>query len=306
MSWTSGFFNSVNNDRVYNADQISDIFKGVITDGVFYSVGNKLAVQPNSGLTIQIADGRGWFGGRWVNNEAECLLTLEAADVTLNRYCAVCVRTNLNDSAREAKPYLKYGEFATNPVKPTMERTDKVKEYCLAYIYIKAKATEITAADIEDTRANTELCGWVTGVIKQLDSTTLFAQFEQLFTDFMYESEEDFKAWFEDLEALLEGDVAANLAAAVASLQSKAPIKLTATFDGLGWDSQSDGTYIQTLNVPGVAADSDIVVKPRADYAERYKTMGICPIEQGDGFITFSSRNPDDINAVVEIIIINW
>ena len=50
MAWTSGFFNSVNGDRLYNADQMSHIFEGLITDGVYESVGNKLAVQPNSGL----------------------------------------------------------------------------------------------------------------------------------------------------------------------------------------------------------------------------------------------------------------
>ena len=58
MAWTSGFFNSVNGDRLYNADQMSRIFEGLITDGVYESVANKLAVQPNSGMTIQIATGR--------------------------------------------------------------------------------------------------------------------------------------------------------------------------------------------------------------------------------------------------------
>ena len=31
----TGFFNSINSDRGYNADDISDYFKGLITDGVF-------------------------------------------------------------------------------------------------------------------------------------------------------------------------------------------------------------------------------------------------------------------------------
>ena len=66
MAWTSGFFNSVNGDRLYNADQMSRLFEGLITDGVYASVGNKMAVQPNSGMTIQIATGRGWFGRHWV------------------------------------------------------------------------------------------------------------------------------------------------------------------------------------------------------------------------------------------------
>ena len=64
MAWKSGFFNSVNGDRLYNADDMSKIFDGLITDGVYESVDDKLAVQPNSGMTIQIATGRGWFNKR--------------------------------------------------------------------------------------------------------------------------------------------------------------------------------------------------------------------------------------------------
>ena len=181
--WTSGFFNSVNGDRLYNADQMSRIFEGLITNGVYASVGNKLAVQPNSGMTIQIATGRGWFGRHWVNNDSEYTLTVDESDVVLKRYVAVCIRVDDTDAVRDAVPYLKYGEFATNPVKPTMTRTETVKEYCLAYIYIKAGATAITASDIEDTRANESLCGWVTGLIEQLSSATLFEQFTAIFND---------------------------------------------------------------------------------------------------------------------------
>ena len=72
--WTSGFFNSVNGDRAYNAEQMSRIFEGLITDGVYESVGNKLAVQPNGGMAIQIATGRGWFNKHWVNNDSEYTL----------------------------------------------------------------------------------------------------------------------------------------------------------------------------------------------------------------------------------------
>lgn len=173
MSWTSGFFNSVNGDRRYNADQMGAIFEGLITDGIYKSVGNKLAVEPNNGMTIQINTGRGWFDGRWVNNASPYLHTLEASDVLLNRYCAVCVRVDLTEDNRKAEPYFKYSEFATTPIKPTMERTETVKEYCLAYIYINAGVSAITSANIEDTRDNSDLCGWVTGLTTQQQGSTL-------------------------------------------------------------------------------------------------------------------------------------
>lgn len=56
--WNSGFFNSINGDRLYDADQMSKIFEGLITDGVYESVGDKLAVQPSGAMTIQIGTGQ--------------------------------------------------------------------------------------------------------------------------------------------------------------------------------------------------------------------------------------------------------
>lgn len=213
MAWTYGFFNSVDGDRTYNAQQMSEMFDGLITEGVYESVGNKLAVQPNSGMTIQINTGRAFVGKHWVKNDSVYTHTLEASDVLLNRYCAVCIRADDNDSVRSAVPYFKYSEFATNPTKPTMIRNSKITERCLAYIYIKAKATKITAADIQDTRGNTNLCGWVTGLIDQVDTTTLFEQFEGAFEDFMDANEAE-------IAAVTTAKNAANTAATNATTQA--------------------------------------------------------------------------------------
>ena len=38
MSITSGFYNSYNGDRRYNAEQMSAIFDGIINDGVFSNI----------------------------------------------------------------------------------------------------------------------------------------------------------------------------------------------------------------------------------------------------------------------------
>lgn len=213
MAWTYGFFNSVDGDRTYNAQQMSEMFDGLITEGVFETVGNKLAVQPNDGMTIQINTGRGFVGKHWIKNDSIYTYTLEASDVLLNRYCAVCIRADDTDSVRNAVPYFKYSEFATNPVKPAMVRTEKITERCLAYIYIKAKAKTITAADIEDTRGDTNLCGWVTGLIDQVDTTTLWEQYKAEWDSFMDANEAE-------IQAVTEAKNAANTAASNAQTQA--------------------------------------------------------------------------------------
>ena len=175
-------------------------------------------------MSVQIATGRGWFNKHWVDNTTAHIMSLAAADVTLNRYCAVCIRVDTSDSVRTAEPYLKYSDFATTPVKPTMTRSEYINEYCLAYVYIKVGITEIKAADIEDTRANESLCGWVTGLIEQLSSATLFEQF----TDIFY-------TWLTGLQSKINENTETMLVAAL-------PTALAVTLTPDKWTA-ADGTY---------------------------------------------------------------
>lgn len=274
MAWTYGFYNSVNGDRVYNADQMSSIFEGLISDGVYESIGNKLAVQPNNGMTIQIATGRGWFGGRWVNNDTPHLLTLEASDVLLNRWVAVCVRSNNSDGVRATEPYLKYSSFATNPTKPTMERTDTVKEYCLAYIYIKAKATAITAMDITDTRQDKSLCGWVTGLVDQITPDTLYEQFTALFNE-----------WFSGIQDIIDENVETMLVNAL-------PTSVTVELPKSGW-TLTDGVYKQSTTVPNMNATKSVIVNSKD---------GVKAVEQSVNTLVFALTNRPDTDISVDII----
>lgn len=302
MAWTSGFFHSVDGDRAYSAEQLSNMVEGLISYGVFENVLNKLAVEPNNGMTIQINSGRGYFAGKWVNNDSPYLITLEDADVTLDRYAAIGVRVNLQDNVREAVPFVKYGTASDTPVKPNPGRVALVKEYILAYVLIKAGATSITAADIEDTRMNSTLCGWVTGLINQVDTKTLWTQWQAQFGDFMTGKESEFTTWFNSLQDYLDENVEANIVSDL-TLVKQMVKSSSGTFAGLGWDSQGDGSYIQTVSVTGVSASNHIMVTPKATYREIYNKMQCTPIEQGNGTITFKCWRPDDINLEFDVLI---
>ena len=58
MAFTYGFFNSLNGDRKYTAEQLSSIFDGLITDGVFDSIGDILATVPGSGMQVIVKSGK--------------------------------------------------------------------------------------------------------------------------------------------------------------------------------------------------------------------------------------------------------
>ena len=291
MAWTSGFFHSNNGDRLYTAEQLSDMFKGLITNGVYESIGNKLAVQPNNAMTIQINTGRGYFGGKWVNNDSPYLLTLAGSDVTLNRYAAVGIKVDNNTSARNATPFIKYSNFASTPVKPTPERSDKVEEFILAYVYIKAGASKITASDIEDTRFNTNLCGWVTGLITQLDTTTLFEQYDAIF-----------KEWFNSLDDYLDSNVETKLVNDVMTLKTQT-LKNNITLRAANWVDQSNGSFKQTVTVNGVNANSDLLIAPVNETA--YINANCKAVSQDLYSLTFSCDVVPSVDIPVEIIIFN-
>lgn len=184
MAITYGFFNSVNGDRLYNADDISNYFLKLISNGVFATPANAMQVQQNSGLTVSVSAGWGFINCKWLNNDSTYNLTLDAADIALNRIDRVVMRLNADNTLRNMELAIIKGTPAATPTAPTLTRvTGGVWELSLAQIYVAANATTITQANITDERPNTSVCGWVTGLIDQIDATNLFAQYNEAFNE---------------------------------------------------------------------------------------------------------------------------
>jgi len=193
MGVTYGFFNSVNGDRKYNADDISNYFLKLISNGVFATPASAMQVQESSGMTVRVSAGWGFINCKWINNDSSYLLTLDAADVVLNRIDRIVLRLNTNDSARNITIAVHKGTPASNPTAPSLSRANDIYELSLAQVYIAAGATAITQDNITDERANTSVCGYVTGLIDQIDTTSLFAQFTARFNS----DRAAFNAWYD-------------------------------------------------------------------------------------------------------------
>ena len=206
MAITYGFFNAVKQsdgtyDRAYNSEQMSDMFEGLISDGVYESVGDALLVTAKNGMTVQVGTGRMVIDGKWLKNDAKMDITLAASHLTLNRWSAIVAR--LDNSNRVITLVEKAGTPATSPEKPAMTESQTIREKCLAYVYIAAGASSITQTNITDTRPDTSICGWVTGLIKQVDTSQLFLQwqtaYEEMYTKLQsWETEQkaSFDTWF--------------------------------------------------------------------------------------------------------------
>lgn len=199
MTIKSGFFNSSSGDRKYDALDLSSIFDGIIEDGVFATLDNQFAVKPGTGMQVTVDTGKAWFNHTWTINDAILPLTIEAADITLDRYDAVVLEVNNTDPVRRNDIKIVKGTPAGIPKKPTLVNETDVHQHALAYILVGKGVTSIKARFIEIVVGKSET-PFVTGPLKTVPIDELFAQWES-----------EFDYWFENLKGNLEGDVAANL-----------------------------------------------------------------------------------------------
>lgn len=148
-----GFFNSVNGDRLYNADDMSNYFDGLISNGVYKNIGGAFQVIPGTGLTVQVLDGRAIINCKWVTNDSFENITLDAADINYNRIDAIVLR--LDEANRNIILTTIKGTPASAPVAPAIGSND----LCLAYITVTIDATEIVMSNISDQRT------WIKGIL---------------------------------------------------------------------------------------------------------------------------------------------
>lgn len=258
MSVTSGFFNSFNGDRRYNAEQMSAIFNGIINDGVFASVGTAFAVSATTGVTVNVGTGRAWFNSTWLLNDSILPVTLDISEVVLDRIDAVVIEIDRSDSVRAGSIKVVKGTPSGEPVNPTLLHTDDVNQYPLAYIYRTAGSGTINQADITNMVGSSS-CPYITGLLQVVNIDNVVAQWkaqwDQWFADTTSDSEEEasawfaeskaeFDAWFDSLTVTLEGNVAATLAAQILDIQQRFEILVSegAVYDDL---KDSDGQLIE-------------------------------------------------------------
>lgn len=229
MAIKSGFFNSVNGDRRYKADFFAEFFGTLIGNGVFPNPSTGLQVIVGSGMNVVLKAGKAWINGYYFANDADYSMQLDVADGVLKRIDRVVLR--LDFLTRQIFPLIKKGTFASSPVAPALQRDADAFELGLADILVNNGAINLSQGNITDLRLNTALCGIVTGMVQQVDTTTVFNQYEAWFNSvkdgvdeeidaWQASKYQEFEAWFADLQAMLDGDVAANLANRITQLES--------------------------------------------------------------------------------------
>lgn len=186
MTYTSGFFNSVNHDRTYDADTFGSMFDGVINDGVFRTWGDGMVVTAVGGMTVAVGTGRAWFNHTWTVVTADERLTLAASSPSMPRIDAVVLRVDKSTSVRRNRIYIKQGQASGSPSRPALENTSTVREYVLADIRVNNGATAISQSNITNQIGRTTPFAEL--VNNTFDSANLIKQWESQFQDFIRNS----------------------------------------------------------------------------------------------------------------------
>lgn len=207
MSVTYGFYNAQDHDRLYNAEQVAQLFDGLISNGVYQSIGNAMVVKANGGMSVTVGTGRAWFNHTWTLNDAIYPITLDASQSIVRRIDAVVLEIDARrDYRRNQFTVVKGTPTSGTPQKPALTNTDSVHQYPLAWITIGTDVVNITQANIENA-VGTSSCPFVTGIVQQMSIDALVAQWQAQWTawldDFETNQMNDFTQWVAERKALM-------------------------------------------------------------------------------------------------------
>jgi hypothetical protein len=159
MAQLSGFFNSANGDRIYDAVDFARYFGDLVTNGIFDQPANSLRVTHQSAMFVSIAPGSGWINGYHYQLTEAMDIALDAADAVNPRIDRVVLRLSIAD--RQIVLGTVKGVATPSPAPPALTRTDAIWELCLASVRLEKGSTVIDPALITDTRLDASLCGLV-------------------------------------------------------------------------------------------------------------------------------------------------
>lgn len=165
-------------DRLYTAKVFREYFAMLVSNGVYFghykNLGeNSMKVTLDNGLTIKVHKGCGVINGANYKIENNTLFVLERP-ANGERKDRVVVRIDDTLSVRETQLYIKEGK-GTTPAE--LQRDENIYEICIAEVTVKS-TSNLTEADIVDTRLNKELCGIVNSLIS-VDGEELYQKFQE-------------------------------------------------------------------------------------------------------------------------------
>lgn len=204
MAIRCGFFNSVNKDRLYPAEDMNEPYNGLVSNGVMATPqgtpSDHLQVFGDKQMVVTVKAGRGIFYDKWFISDSDIAITVEPNNNISPRIDSIIVRIDKRTSVRAGDIILLKGTPASQPSPPTINNIENVKDYRLANIRVNPGATTIGQGVISDRRGSSE-CPWVTSLVQQVDTSTLYAQWEEAYRKYYEKTEKEWNQYYDESSA---------------------------------------------------------------------------------------------------------
>lgn len=212
MEEKSGFFNARETeegtyDREYDAEQFAEYFANFISNGVYANPANQLKVvfddSSSKPFVVIVRKGKAYIDGYWYELTEDMEITIPANTKSYAIKDVVCC--TLDKTERKVSIILKEDVISDYPTNNNTQH-----DLVLSTLLVQPNASKLNAEDITDKRPDKTYCGFVTGVIDQIDTTELFQQYDDAF-----------QTWFNEMKNQLSTDAAGNLQIQIGNLQKQ-------------------------------------------------------------------------------------
>ena len=282
----SSFFNDIDNDRVYFAEDFARHLAKYFTNGIF---NNELKVIANNDMTVTIQEGDANIEGYRYTNTASLTKTIDTADGSLKRIDNVVIRLDLTNRLISAQ--IIKGTFSDSPSAPSLVRSSTIYDLKLAEVYIGNGVTSITQANITDTRFNKNMCGNVVSTVETIDTTDVYNQLYTKFEEIIQQETTEFTAWFNRIKNQLDTDAAGHLAAEINKIVDSGLKSYTKTLTVDNW-SLNNETNLYEYDIIDSDVTSSTLVNVNLDLVNQVKLNDGMVNSYNGGFKIITSEKP--------------
>lgn len=272
MTFRSGFWNSIDGDRTYSAEDMSIPFDGIITEGVFANWGDVFKATVIDGSTATIGSGKAWISKKWIQNDSVYQMPIDVsnyASSTEPRTVVVCLDLKV-------EPYYRFAKFIIEEQRNYNSYTDMlnaITDRGTGRNTLPLFAINFAAGDYSIQQTNitnlvgTAWCPYVTAPVQTVTVDDIRNKWDASYNALMRdivghaqskanEAESNFEAsfntWFLTLKNQLNTNQAANLQNQITALTNKLDkLAVTGTVENT-IQFYSDGRLVDFTTSTGV------------------------------------------------------
>lgn len=304
----AGFFDAVNQDRLYTADDMNRPYKRIVANGVFATPqgtpSTDFLVSGAGTMTITVQPGEGIFADKWFESPNVLSIVVPANNNTTARVDSVLIQVDTRTSGRVGNIVYRTGTPSSNPAAPAINQLTGVVEYRVANIHVAPSANAINNDAITDLRGSAS-CPWVTSLIQQVDTSTLYQQWQTAYEDYYNQStasfenyeqqrQEEWEQFFDNLTQDL------TISTNVIKLTSSYTTSAKTTSIPVDIASYNPDTDILMVFINGLLADSSKYTYDSS--GNRITLTTAIGANQNVYFVVFKSVITGDISTVQTLI----